>query len=218
MTSVTDGAPDRSRSVTSYRKLAASYDASCRFILDIRRATMEALHLRGGETVFDIACGTGATLPFLAERVGPSGKVIGIEHSPDMAAIAHQRITASGFSNIELIVAPAEQARSGHRADALLFCFTHDVLQSPAALDNIFSMAQPSARIAVVGSKLISQWWSAPIDAWTRVRTRRYLTTYRGLDQPWVPLQQFCPDLEVSRTFHLGTSYLARGIYLPHAV
>ncbi len=215
MISDTDGAPDRSRSVASYQELAAGYDASSRFILDIRRAAVEALCLHEGATVFDIACGTGATLPLLAERVGPRGKVVGIEHSPDMAAVAWRRITGSGFSNIELIVAPAEQARSGHRAHALLFCFTHDVLQSPTALDNIFSMALPSARIAVVGAKLISQWWSAPIDAWTRLRARRYLTTYRGLDRPWAPLQQFCPDLKVSRTFHFSTSYLARGTYLP---
>ena len=206
-----DRAPDPSLSVANYRELAEGYDASCRFITRIRRLAVDALGLRQGDVVFDVACGTGELLPLLAGRVGPRGRVVGIEHSPEMTALARERIAGIGFSNIAIVEAAAQDAAVDLRADALLFCFTHDVLQSPAAVHNLFRIAKPGARVAAVGAKLIGRWWSPPIDAWTRFRARDYLTTYRGLDQPWAPLERYCADLAVVRTFHAGTSYLAAG-------
>ena len=206
-----DSAPDPALSVANYRELAEGYDASCRFVAGVRRLAVDTLGLGQGDIVFDVACGTGALLPLLAGRVGPRGRVVGIEHSPEMAELARERIAGSGFSNIEIVEAAAEDAAVDLRTDALLFCFTHDVLQSPAAVENLFRMAKPGARVAAVGAKLIGRWWSPPIDAWTRFRARKYLTTYRGLDQPWAPLERYCADLAVVRTFHAGTSYLAAG-------
>lgn len=206
-----DSAPDPALSVANYRELAGGYDASCRFVAGVRRLAVDTLGLGQGDIVFDVACGTGALLPLLAGRVGPRGRVVGIEHSPEMAELARERIAGSGFSNIEIVEAAAEDAAVDLRTDALLFCFTHDVLQSPAAVENLFRMAKPGARVAAVGAKLIGRWWSPPIDAWTRFRARKYLTTYRGLDQPWAPLERYCADLAVVRTFHAGTSYLAAG-------
>lgn len=44
-----------------------------------------------GRTVLDLGCGTGFYLPRLAERVGPSGAIIGVEPHPDLLALARQR-------------------------------------------------------------------------------------------------------------------------------
>ncbi|MGV3627905.1 MAG: class I SAM-dependent methyltransferase [Betaproteobacteria bacterium] len=208
-----DSGPDQIRSIAEYRDLAPGYDASCRLIDHIRRAAVDALELRAGETVLDIACGTGATLPELAARVGPRGKVIGIDHSPEMTIVARQRIATAGARNIEIILGPAESVHIAGRADAVLFCFAHDILQSATALDNIFSMARNGARVASVGAKLSGHWWSAPLDHWVRWRGQRYRTTNRGLACPWAPLQDYCADLRITDTFHLGTSYLAYGTH-----
>lgn len=215
MNPATDSDPDRSRSVADYRNLASDYDRRCRRISDIRQAALQALDLHPGNTVFDVACGTGTMLPLLAAAVGPGGRVIGIEHSPEMAAMARQRISDSGFDNIELVVAAAELATVDHAAQALLFCYTHDVLQSSAALDNLFSMTRPGAAVVATGAKLIRRWWSWPIDWWTQWRGRQFRTTRRGIECPWAPLQKYCPDLRLLQTFHLGTNYLARGSFRP---
>lgn len=211
MATSTESAPDRERALASYREQAAGYDATYRYSTRIRRLAVEMLALRKGDTVFDVACGTGNLFPALCERVGAEGRVVGIEFSKEMAAIAAARIANGGMANVELLQADAETARTASRADALLFCYTQDVLQSAAALDNLFAMAKPGARVVAAGSKLLSRWWSGPIDAWTRFRVRGYMTTYRGLDRPWQPLIRFCPDLKVARTFNFGTSYLAAG-------
>lgn len=213
MGSTTAPLPNRSRSVADYRQLASTYDASCRRLGDIRTVAMNALALQPGQTVFDIACGTGATLLELSRRVGAHGKVVGIDHSPEMAAFARHRIATSGAKNIELLVEPIESARVGHQADALLLSFAHDVLQSRQALHNVFSMTRHGARVVTVGAKLVAWWWAAPLNGWIHWRGRRYRTTERGLLRPWDPLKEYCPDIHVMETFNLGTSYVAEGTY-----
>ncbi|MDX1375909.1 MAG: methyltransferase domain-containing protein [Burkholderiales bacterium] len=204
--------PDRDAALESYRALANGYDASCRPIERLRLAAIDALELEPGDTVYDVACGTGALLPELARRVGERGRVVGIEQSPDMARQAMARFPSGALPpNVELLVAPVEEASPRTRADALLLCYTHDVLRSPRALENLLAHARPRARIAVLGLQLLPWWWGAPINLWNLWRARRYVTTYRGLKTPWALLAERTEDLRLLRRFHLGTSYLAVG-------
>ena len=224
----TNGGPDRAVALQSYRERAAGYDRSSANILAIRAMAIHLLGVRPGDVVFDVACGTGPTLLPLAAMAGPEGRVIGIEQSPEMAAIARARLAGAGEGTesdagtaagnapmagaaaIDIIEAPVEDAVLPARADRMLFCYTHDVLQNPHALANLFAAAKPGARVVVVGIRLVS-WWLAPLNLLTCWRTRHYLSTFRGLSEPWAPLRAYCPDLTVVRTYHAGTSYLATG-------
>ena len=47
---------------------------------------------RAGSTVIDVGCGCGATTIELARTVGPSGRVLGIDISEPMLALAHERL------------------------------------------------------------------------------------------------------------------------------
>jgi len=58
----------------------------------ILRATLERAQVRPGEHVVDIGCGTGASSIELAERVGPSGQVLGVDVSALMLARAAKRL------------------------------------------------------------------------------------------------------------------------------
>jgi arsenite methyltransferase len=55
--------------------------------------TVEALDLRPGEVGGDIGFGGGLALELLLNRVGPSGRVIGVDVSPDMVRRAAARFT-----------------------------------------------------------------------------------------------------------------------------
>ncbi len=206
----TRSAPDRAVALASYRALAGGYDESCRWLDRIRIAALDLLALRPGDTVFDVACGTGSMLPALARAVGADGHVLGIEQSPEMAAAASRRIEEAGLENVELIVSPVEEASTGRVADALLFCYTHDVLQSDRAIERLLECSRPGARVVVAGARILG-WWAAPLNLWKLWRSRHYLTTYRGLRAPWARLAAHCPDLHLHRTYILGTSYLAVG-------
>jgi SAM-dependent methyltransferase len=49
---------------------------------------VEAVGLRPGERVLDVACGTGIVTRLLPDRVGPTGRVVGLDINPGMLAAA----------------------------------------------------------------------------------------------------------------------------------
>ena len=55
-----------------------------------RRLAVEATRLRPGDSVIDVACGTGRLSAALAERVGPFGRVVGVDLSPAMIDLARR--------------------------------------------------------------------------------------------------------------------------------
>jgi ubiquinone/menaquinone biosynthesis C-methylase UbiE len=55
-----------------------------------------------GETVLDLGSGAGIDLLLAAQRVGPSGRVIGVDMTDEMIDRARQAIASSGFGNIEV--------------------------------------------------------------------------------------------------------------------
>lgn len=202
--------PDRALAIDSYRHLAEGYDASCGLIEPIRRSAIERLRLRPGQTVFDIASGTGKSLPALAAAVGPQGQVIAIEQSPEMARIAKARIAERRLLNVNQIVAPVEEAEIDAVADAVLFHYTHDVLRLPAALERIFSRLRPGATIVVAGFKSATGW-RAMFNPWFRARARGYLSTFEGTQMPWSHLVRDVPDFRVHEEYFLGSGYIGSG-------
>ena len=208
--------PDPQRALARYRELAAGYDVSALRTLPLRYRTIWNLSLEPGDAVLDVACGTGLSFALLEEAIGPSGRLVGVELSPEMAARAQARIERAGWTNAELLVGRMEDADLAPPRgpfDAVAFNFTHDVLQSEAALANIVEACKPGARVAVAGSKLLP-WYLAPFNAYVRWNNAPYLTTQRGLRKPWQLLERYVPDLAVSSAF-FGACYLAKGTYFP---
>jgi ubiquinone/menaquinone biosynthesis C-methylase UbiE len=62
-----------------------------------RRDTVNALALTPGDTVIDLACGTGLNFPLLQKAVGESGKIIGVDLSPEMLDQARRRVQKAGW-------------------------------------------------------------------------------------------------------------------------
>ena len=206
--------PDRSLALESYRRIAAAYDAATRRIEGKRRRAIALLDLRQGETVLDAACGTGAAFEVLSKAVGPTGRVIGVEQSPEMAKLARRRVAALGLGNVVLIEGPLEEADIPGPVDAVLFCYAHDVLRSPAALRNVFASVRAGARAVSAGAKLFPRWL-AFLDPWVRWRARHYMSTPEGLDQPWNLLTEYVPDFAVREVTVIGSGYIGCGTYYP---
>ena len=137
--------PERARQ-RAYRESARSYDRKTSAFQDYRQAVVEALPVRRGQVVLDVGCGTGRRHGPLLDKVGPQGGVVGIEESPDMVAVARERIEAEGgWGNVTVVQSSAEDAQITQTADAALFCAVHDILQSEDALANVLGKLRPGA-------------------------------------------------------------------------
>ena len=212
------GPPDPSLAVQNYQALAGNYDASCTRIASIRDETIALLGLRNGDRVLDVACGTGLSFMQLRSAVGDMGQVTGIELSPEMCALARQRINAATWSNVSVTEGNALTAQVTHQAgapfDAVLFHYTQDVLRQPAAIGRLLSLCRPGARVAVAGFKS-APLWAAPVTVIAMWRGRKYMTTYEGISAPWDHLASMLGDFQWQSRL-LGTGYVGWGHVATH--
>jgi arsenite methyltransferase len=58
--------------------------------------------IAAGETVLDLGCGAGTDLLIAAQMVGPSGRVVGVDMTPEMLRRARDSAEALGLANVEL--------------------------------------------------------------------------------------------------------------------
>jgi ubiquinone/menaquinone biosynthesis C-methylase UbiE len=200
---------DLTRAVEHYRELAPRYDYFTRRINAIRLRTIEALGLAPGEAVLDAGCGTGWCLPQLAERVGRQGKVIGFDPSPEMLSIARSRFPQQELAQVRLLQAAAERVVLPEPVDAILFSYTHDIIRSRAAIENLLSQAKPGARVAATSTKLFAPWLF-PANWYLRYSHRAYITNFEGFDAPWSLLATYLDDFQV-RTGPMTQHYVATG-------
>jgi demethylmenaquinone methyltransferase/2-methoxy-6-polyprenyl-1,4-benzoquinol methylase len=202
-------AANLARAVEHYRNLAPRYDHSTRRINRIRERTIEALALRPGDTVVDAGCGTGWCLPRLARAVDAAGRVIAFDPSPEMLAHAQARLPAGGRPRIELLRSSAEDVTLPALADAILFSYTHDLIQSRSALANLLAQARPGARVAATSTKLYAPWLF-PANWYLRYTHREYITNFEGFEAPWALLAALLDDFRVE-TSAWSQHYVATG-------
>ncbi|BAZ13945.1 putative methyltransferase [Calothrix sp. NIES-4071] len=87
------------------------------------RHFVEAVPIQKGQTILDVAVGTGLVAISVAELVGNDGKVIGIDIANNLLNIARGKIEELGIKNIELIEADADDIDfSENSFDAILCC------------------------------------------------------------------------------------------------
>src|SRR5215207_8601090 len=73
----------------------------------MRERTAELAAIAPGDSVLDVGCGTGALTRLARARVGPGGRVCGIDPSAEMMAVARRKAARTGL-DIEYRVASIE--------------------------------------------------------------------------------------------------------------
>lgn len=197
------------RSIALYRRHAAGYDASAARTMALRRQVIARLRLQPGEVVLDVGAGTGLSYAPLREAVGPTGRVLAFEQSPEMFARAAERVRREGWPEVWHTCASAESVVLPAPPDALLFNYVHDIMRTPEALANLVRQARPGARIAVCGMKFFP-WWTGPLNLLAWAKNRPYNARAAELWRPWSLLEPLCAEWQ-RQSIHAGMGYVAWG-------
>jgi ubiquinone/menaquinone biosynthesis C-methylase UbiE len=100
-----------------------------------RLRAVQALGLRPGDTVVEIACGTGLNFSLLQQAIGPEGRIIGVDLTDAMLAQAQRRIETNGWSNVSLVHSDAAEFDFPNEVNAILS--TYALTQVPGRADAI---------------------------------------------------------------------------------
>jgi demethylmenaquinone methyltransferase/2-methoxy-6-polyprenyl-1,4-benzoquinol methylase len=132
----------RERLIETYRKKAKHYDITSRLYpvpgypqRAQRLRAVQALGLRPGDSVVDIACGTGLNFSLIEQVIGRDGRIVGVDLTDAMLAQAQHRIETNGWSNISLVQANAAEFDFPTEVDAILS--TYALSQVPECADVI---------------------------------------------------------------------------------
>jgi len=212
----------RDRLIETYRKKAKHYDITSRLYPvpgyphpAQRLRAVQALGLRAGDSVIDIACGTGLNFRLIEEVIGPGGRIIGVDLTDAMLARAQDRIEGNGWSNISLVQADAGEFDFPTQVDAILS--TYALTQVPKCAEVIARGAAALAdggRWAVLDVKVPD---STP--RWLAQLGTTVLRPFAAIDEwvthrPWeairAAMQEELADLSWTELF-FGSAFLAAG-------
>jgi len=131
----------------------------------LRIETTSCLHLQPGQMVLDIACGTGRNFPLILEKIGPTGKLIGIDYTDAMLARAQAQVKREGWRNVELIQADAVRIDLNQKFDAALCTLAIGVIPDYCgALDRMLVHLKPGGRLAIGDAKRSSHLTGHPFN------------------------------------------------------
>lgn len=146
------------------------------------------LQLQPGQSVLDVGCGRGELLALLRKRVGPEGRVIGVDYSAGMVRRARERIDAEGWRNVEVFRGDACRPAFGHTAldglrfDAAVSTFAVSAMPDVvSAVENVHTALMPGGRFLVIDLRLAPEGWSRAL-AWFLGLWYRALAGWTGQD------------------------------------
>lgn len=138
---------------------------SCGYFLD---------RLRPGDTILDLGCGPGTITCDLAERVGETGRVVGVDFASDAVDTARQTARERGRGNVTFAVGDLYQLDLEPASFDVVHA--HQVLQHVpdpvAALREMAAYVKPGGLIAVRDADYGAMTWhpaSPGLDTWRAV-------------------------------------------------
>lgn len=204
--------------VDLYRRRAKRYDftANLYYLLGFRewryrRKAVAALHLRPGDTVVEIGCGTGLNFGLLETEIGEHGTIIGVDLTDAMLDQARARIKREAWSNIELVHCEASQYEFPDEVNGIISTFALTLV--PEFDDVIRRGAEalrPEGRWVVADLKMPSSWFKYLYPLLLPLFRPFGVTLDLSDRHPWESIAKYLVEPTMQEYF-LGFTYVAFG-------
>ncbi len=206
-----------------YDRLAPAYDVAA-WPLQVhgsrrlRTRAIQLLNLQPGDTVVDLGCGTGINFAALAEAVGPTGRIVGVDLSAGMLARARQRADRAGLDQVTVTQADMREVRLPEGTAAVLATASLEMVpEHEAVVRSLADQLTPThGRLAVGGFRRPPTW-----PAWA-VALGRAATAVFGVNrayeeiQPWRSVRRHLDEIAFETAMG-GALYLIVGQARPLA-
>ena len=159
------------------------------------------IELQPGQTVLDLGSGGGIDVLLSARRVGPTGKVYGLDMTDQMLALARENQRKAGATNVEFLKGDIEHIPlPDNSVDVIISnCVINLSSDKPRVLREAFRVLKPGGRFAVSDvvvrgavpaeiRRSVELWVGCVAGALEEDEYRRYLTAAGFADisvEPW---------------------------------
>ena len=135
----------------TYEPMLASYHAAFRAEL---KTMLDTLPIGEGDRVLEVACGDGVYLPWVAEKAGPSGSVVGLDVLPEYLLVCRQQLADSEAScQASLVAAALERLPFADGAFDAAWC-----------AQSLFSLPEPVEAVRRIARVVRSGGWLALLE------------------------------------------------------
>lgn len=154
-----------------YRKRAGFYNLTDYLYLGefpritMRKTLIDMVDLKPGMRVLDVACGAGANFPYIIEKIGATGTLVGTDYSQDMLDSAHKQfVEEKGWTNIQLVQSDAAEMQFDEPFDVVICTLGLAVIpRHERAMERAWEAVKPGGVFGIADLKESTRWYTLPL-------------------------------------------------------